>query len=197
MTRPTAHSIAADLDARIYRRFRSALLDRQRTQTVILALIRAENAWAPAGLATMIADRNRRRAWARANATLGTTWIAAKLLSRATKRPRPYFTDCPPARRKTDRESFPSTHAAVSFAAAVTVPPLLPPTPLFTLAIATTLSRLLLGEHYPSDVAAGAILGIAITTPMRLAADPPQRSLACRRLRPRRDTQTNRPGTIG
>jgi undecaprenyl-diphosphatase len=163
MTRPAARSIAADLDARIYRRFRSALLDRQRAQTVILALIGAENAWALAGLGTMIADHNRRRVWAHANTALGTTWIAAKLLSRAIKRPRQYFSDCPPARRKTDRESFPSTHAAVSFAAAVSIPPLLPPTPLFARAITTTLSRLLLGEHYPSDVAAGAILGIAIT----------------------------------
>jgi membrane-associated phospholipid phosphatase len=172
--------MAADLDARIYRYFRSALLHRQGAEPMILAVIRAQNWWAPAGLATMIADRDRRPAWAHANTVVAIAWATAKLLSRAIKRPRPHFVDCPPARLKTDRESFPSTHATVSFAAAVAVTPLLPTTPLHALATATAIARLLLGEHYPSDVAAGAILGIGIAAPFCRRRPDPRRPVDSR-----------------
>ncbi len=158
---PTA-SMAATLDARIYRRFRLVLLDRKRTERAIRAVVVAQHAWLAVGAVVTLVDRERRRDWARANAALAAAWTAAKLMSRTTGRPRPDFGDCPPARRKDDRESFPSTHATVSFAAAVAVPPLLPTAPLLALATATASARLLLGDHYPSDVAAGAVLGSAI-----------------------------------
>jgi membrane-associated phospholipid phosphatase len=45
------------------------------------------------------------------------------------------------------------------------LPPLLPRTPLVVIALATASGRLLLGEHYPSDVAAGAVLGVAVAAP--------------------------------
>jgi undecaprenyl-diphosphatase len=111
------------------------------------------------------ADRDRRGAWARVNAVLGGAWAAAKLINRTVRRPRPNLSDCRPARYKTDRESFPSTHVTIATAAAIALPPLLPRTPLILLATGTAISRLLLGEHYPSDVAAGAILGAAIAAP--------------------------------
>ncbi|MDQ3850139.1 MAG: phosphatase PAP2 family protein [Actinomycetota bacterium] len=138
------------------------LLDRRRTEQVLLALVVAENAWSAAGAAAMLLDGDRRRAWARANAAMSAAWAATKLLSRTTKRSRPHFCDCPPARPKDDRESFPSSHAATSFAAAVAVPPLLPAAPLFAAATATATARLLLGEHYPSDVAGGMLLGSVV-----------------------------------
>jgi hypothetical protein len=56
-------------------------------------------------------------------------------------------------------------HVTIATAAAIALPPLLPRTPLILLATGTAISRLLLGEHYPSDVAAGAILGAAIAAP--------------------------------
>jgi membrane-associated phospholipid phosphatase len=132
---------------------------------VILAVTRAQNWWAAASLTALILDHDRRRAWARANAVLGAAWAAAKLISRTVRRPRPNLADCPPARHKADRESFPSTHATTAFAAAIAVPPLLPRTPLILLAITTAGGRLLLGEHYPTDVAAGAVLGITVAAP--------------------------------
>jgi len=60
--------------------------------------------------------------------------------------------------------SFPSGHAAGSFAFAAFVAKASPRhrTGLFALASAIAISRVALGVHYPSDVAAGALLGAAI-----------------------------------
>lgn len=173
----------AATDDRIYRATRSALLEHDRSERLIVAITRAQNLWSIASLAAMIVDRDRRVAWARANAALGAAWVAAKLISRTVRRPRPDLEDCRPARHKTDRESFPSTHATTAFAAAVAIPPLLPRTPLMLLAIATASGRLLLGEHYPSDVAAGAALGTAVAAPFAQSANCSAAARATRVLR--------------
>ena len=55
--------------------------------------------------------------------------------------------------------SFPSSHSTSSFAAAQAFGRLLPRGPLLGAAAAMAFSRLYLGVHYPSDVAAGAALG--------------------------------------
>lgn len=155
-------STLAGIDDRIYRSFRSLLHEREDAERVILAVIKVQHWWPAAGVAALVGDRDRRAGWARANATVGAAWGAAKLISRTVRRPRPNLEDCPPARRKTDRESFPSTHATVVFTAAIALRPLLPRTPLMLIALMTAGGRLLLGEHYPSDIAAGALLGTAV-----------------------------------
>lgn len=170
MPQPPGQAPLTTIDEQIYRAFRSALHDRPHTERAILAVTRAQHWWAVAGLAAIVVDREHRSAWARANTLLGGAWAAAKLISRSVRRPRPNLSDCPPARRKSDRESFPSTHTTVIVAAAVALPPLLPQTPLILLAIATATTRLLLGEHYPSDVAAGAALGAALAAPLARSA---------------------------
>jgi undecaprenyl-diphosphatase len=58
--------------------------------------------------------------------------------------------------------SFPSSHSTSSFAAASAYGRLLPRVPLYAAASAMALSRLYLGVHYPSDVAAGAALGTVV-----------------------------------
>lgn len=59
--------------------------------------------------------------------------------------------------------SFPSGHAATSFACATVVAALVPSLrlPALVLAAAIGYSRLYVGVHYPLDVLAGALLGVA------------------------------------
>jgi undecaprenyl-diphosphatase len=60
-------------------------------------------------------------------------------------------------------DSFPSGHAAIAFAGAVVLSRFAPVPALawWVLAAAIAYSRLYLGVHYPSDVVAGALVGIA------------------------------------
>ena len=55
--------------------------------------------------------------------------------------------------------SFPRSHSTSSFAAARAFGALMPGAPLQVAAMAMAFCRLYLGVHYPSDVAAGALLG--------------------------------------
>jgi undecaprenyl-diphosphatase len=66
--------------------------------------------------------------------------------------------------------SFPSGHAATSFAAATILSfsfPRFAPL-LYLLAAAVTFSRVYVGVHYPLDVVGGAVLGVLVATALRL-----------------------------
>jgi undecaprenyl-diphosphatase len=67
--------------------------------------------------------------------------------------------------------SFPSGHAATSFACATVLAHYLPRLriPFFALATLIALSRIYNGMHYPTDVLAGAVLGV-LTALLLLAA---------------------------
>ena len=60
--------------------------------------------------------------------------------------------------------SFPSGHAATGFAGATVIGAVVPRArvPLFVLAALVAWSRVYVGVHYPLDVAAGALLGVAV-----------------------------------
>ena len=74
--------------------------------------------------------------------------------------------------------SFPSGHSATSFACAALLAWLtpLPKVPLFALAALIASSRVYNGVHYPLDVVAGAALGLAVATALRLLAGARRRS---------------------
>ena len=68
-------------------------------------------------------------------------------------------------------DSFPSGHATVSFACATVLALAVPRLawPLFALATLIAFSRVYVGVHYPADVLAGAILGVAVGVVVRVA----------------------------
>ncbi|MDJ0340535.1 phosphatase PAP2 family protein [Streptomyces sp. H10-C2] len=121
--------------------------------------------WLAAGLAGACADRARRRAWLRATALVGAAHVASMGVKRVVRRPRPRLLGAEPLVRTAGRHRFPSSHATSAAAAAVAFGVLLPSGPLRSfspfppLAAVMCVSRLAVGVHYPSDVAAGAVLG--------------------------------------
>jgi undecaprenyl-diphosphatase len=74
--------------------------------------------------------------------------------------------------------SFPSGHATVAFACATLLALAVPRLrwPLYALAALIAFSRVYVGVHYPGDVIAGAVLGIALATALRMLAGALRRS---------------------
>jgi undecaprenyl-diphosphatase len=91
--------------------------------------------------------------------------VAASLLSDLGKalipRHRPYEHQLGPP---SSTHSFPSGHAATSFACATVLAHYVPRlrVPLYALAALIAFSRVYNGMHYPTDVLAGAILGVLV-----------------------------------
>jgi membrane-associated phospholipid phosphatase len=119
--------------------------------------------WVAIGLALALLDPSQREAWLIC-AALGPVAIglnfAIKLLAR---RPRPVLEGLPPLGGAPSSLSFPSAHATSSFAVATAMTRVEPVAALaFLLAAALALGRPYLGMHYPSDVLAGAVLGVLL-----------------------------------
>jgi undecaprenyl-diphosphatase len=100
---------------------------------------------------------------------VGVTTAAADAASLAVKnvveRPRPFQAhhDVHPL-YAVHSSSFPAGHAATAFAGALIIGNLLPRARPFcvALAVAIGLSRIYVGDHYPTDVLAGAFLGTVV-----------------------------------
>jgi membrane-associated phospholipid phosphatase len=118
--------------------------------------------WLAIGAAGYVLDGARRPQWRKATGTVAATYVLNTALKLAVRRRRPELPGLPPLTGTPTQLSFPSAHAATSFAGARCYSRLgLPAVPLYALAKSLSLSRLYLGVHYPSDVLAGAVLGTA------------------------------------
>ena len=122
--------------------------------------------WIAGALAGAAVDRERRGAWLATAAIVPGSLCANFLVKIAVRRERPRLRGLPPLGREPATFSFPSGHAATSFAAATAIGSLLPPAraPLLAAAALMALTRPYLGLHYPSDALAGAALGRLLGT---------------------------------
>jgi undecaprenyl-diphosphatase len=120
--------------------------------------------WYGLGAAGALADGDRRGHWVRATAVVGGSDLISTSIKLAIGRKRPLVEDLPHLMATPTGLSFPSSHSSSSFAAARAYGTLLPSAPLYAAASAMAFSRLYLGVHYPSDIAAGAALGSVLGT---------------------------------
>lgn len=117
--------------------------------------------WVILGVALALLDWDRHESWLIC-AVLGPVCIGFNyLIKLAVRRPRPVLEGLPPLGGAPSSLSFPSAHAFSSFAVATAMFRVDPATAAtFLVAGAISLGRPYLGMHYPSDVLAGAILGV-------------------------------------
>jgi undecaprenyl-diphosphatase len=113
--------------------------------------------WYGVAAAAAVVDKPNRTRWLRAGATVAAVYGANTALKFTLRRQRPQIASIG---TETDL-SFPSSHAATSFAAARLFSSIAPAaSPLFYAgALVVTGSRLHFCVHYPSDLVAGAVLG--------------------------------------
>jgi decaprenylphosphoryl-5-phosphoribose phosphatase len=119
--------------------------------------------WFLLGATLAVIDNSRWESWLIC-ALLGPLAIGLNYcIKLLVKRPRPVLEGLPPLGGAPSSLSFPSAHAFSSFAAATAMFRVDPATAgAFVVALALSLGRPYLGMHYPSDVLAGALLGIAL-----------------------------------
>jgi len=119
--------------------------------------------WFAIGIGLALIDSDHRREWFHV-ALLGPAAIVINFGVKAVvRRQRPVLEGLPPLGGAPSSLSFPSAHATSSFAVATAATRIAPEAAvLYVLALALSIGRPYLGMHYPSDVLAGAILGVAL-----------------------------------
>ncbi len=135
-------------------------------ESAAVALGRAGNngaVWIALGVALALLDPERRESWLIC-AALGPLAIGLNYgIKLLVRRPRPQLEGLPALGGAPTSLSFPSAHAVSSFAVAVAMVRVDPATAgALVVAVAISLGRPYLGMHYPSDVLAGAFIGVAL-----------------------------------
>ena len=145
----------------------------RRTPPAVLPLARGLShagehaaAWLALGAAGALLDRPRRTGWVRATGAVFLAHAASVLLKRVARRVRPTHPDLRVGVGVPSRWSFPSSHASSTTAAALAYGGVLGSRLPLAVVPAMAWSRLALGVHYPTDVAAGALLGAAVARSM-------------------------------
>jgi undecaprenyl-diphosphatase len=119
--------------------------------------------WVVLCLALVVVGDGHREAWLICAAIAPVAIALNYLVKLIVRRPRPVLEGLPPLGGAPSSLSFPSAHATSGFAVATAMARVEPFGALaFVLAFALALGRPYLGMHYPSDVLAGALLGICL-----------------------------------
>jgi membrane-associated phospholipid phosphatase len=119
--------------------------------------------WVVLGVVLALLDPSRREAWLICAALGPIAIVLNYLIKLAVRRPRPVLEGLPPLGGAPSSLSFPSAHALSSFAVATAMFRVDPATAgALVVALLLSLGRPYLGMHYPSDVLAGALLGILL-----------------------------------
>jgi membrane-associated phospholipid phosphatase len=119
--------------------------------------------WMTIGLLLAIADPSHRHEWLVCAILAPLAIVLNYGVKLLVRRPRPVLEGLPPLGGAPSSLSFPSAHATSSFAVATAMARVAPLGALaFLLAAALALGRPYLGMHYPSDVLAGVVLGVAL-----------------------------------
>lgn len=119
--------------------------------------------WLVLGAVGAVAGRDR-SSWLRATTSVALAHGLNVAVKQLVRRPRPVHPHLPALVSTPSTLSFPSAHAASTFAAVVAFSPLAARArgPLLIAGLCMAISRLVLGVHYATDVLAGAALGSGV-----------------------------------
>ncbi len=119
--------------------------------------------WLVGSAVAAMVDPQRRPLYLRAIRVVTVAYFANIAMKYVVRRKRPALDELPSLTSTVTSLSYPSAHSTTSFAAARVLSRELPAAPLYACAGAMALSRIYAGVHYPTDIAAGAALGTAMT----------------------------------
>jgi membrane-associated phospholipid phosphatase len=123
--------------------------------------------WLALGLVGAAVDRRRRGEWLWSAAAVAFAHGASIGVKRVVRRPRPEHPSVEVLVGTPSRLSFPSSHATSTTTAALLYGRLLRSRAPLAVVPVMALSRLVLGVHYPTDVATGSALGAGVALAAR------------------------------